>query len=650
MASDSNDVRHLPHIVRSFARAVSGPVMALALLLGGPIAPGVLTAPARAETTAPISLETAEEADFGLVGFGLVEAFDDWPQVLSAEDADRYSRIFALQSDGRFAEADKLIARLGDRVLLGHVTEQRLMHPTAYTASYDELRDWMAFYGDHPDAERIYALAMKRRPGSEARPRRPERPEDDIVTTVTATRQPSTVDRLDTYSAADRLKGAAAKRARALEAQISALIRKGRGDDAEKLLASGEVKKLFDRPALDQARIRVAMLHLVEGRTQRAYDLAGPAADRSAAIAPYGHWIAGLSAWKLDQPEVARRHFELFARTAGLSAWNEAAGAFWAARANLAIGAFDEAQGWLDRAARQPLTFYGQIARALLGAPTSDLWQPRLAGDGVTPDQRRSVLQSEGARRALALAEIGEYDRAASEVELIAAAAGPAEASAVIELAERVNAPEAATVIGRKVAAASGMPDVSSIFPVPDYRPRGGFSVDRALLYALARKESNFNPKAVSPAGARGLMQLMPGTAQLVARSLGLGGGLSLNHPDINLQLGQAYLRRLMDEGHIGNNLVNVLAAYNAGPGNLRRWQDARGIDQETDPLFFIETIPVSETRDFLEQVLTNLWIYRSRLGQTSPSLAALAEGDWPSYETIDGNVSRDNAAIASGR
>ncbi|MFD0387841.1 lytic transglycosylase domain-containing protein [Tistrella bauzanensis] len=490
---------------------------------------------------------------------------------------------------------------------------------------------------------------MKRRPGSEARPQRPERPEDEIVTTVAATRQPSTVDRLDTYSAADRLKGAAARRARALEAQISALIRKGRGDDAEKLLASGEVKKLFDRPALDQARIRVAMLHLVEGRTQRAYDLAGPAADRSAAIAPYGHWIAGLSAWKLDQPEIARRHFELFARTSGLSAWNEAAGAFWAARANLSIGAFDEAQGWLDRAARQPLTFYGQIARALLGAPTSDLWQPRLAGDGVTPISAATSCRARGPT-GLALAEIGEYDRAANEVELIAAAAGPAEASAVIELAERVNAPEAATVIGRKAAAASGMPDVTSIFPVPDYRPRGGFSVDRALLYALARKESNFNPQAVSPAGARGLMQLMPGTAQLVARSLGLGGGLSLNHPDINLQLGQAYLRRLMDEGHIGNNLVNVLAAYNAGPGNLRRWQDARGIDQETDPLFFIETIPVPETRDFLEQVLTNLWIYRSRLGQTSPSLAALAEGDWPSYETIDGNVSRDNAAIASGR
>lgn len=647
MASESNDARHQPRSARSFARAIVAPAVALALLLGGPVASGVFITRAHAETSLPTGLETADDADFGMAGFGLVDSFEEWPQVLSDADAERYARIFALQSDGRFDEADRLIARLGDRLLMGHVTEQRLMHPTAYTASYDELRDWMAFYGDHPDAERIYALAMKRRPGGEARPREPERPEETAM--PVASRQPSTIDQLDSYSAADRLKGAQAKRARALEAQIAARIRKGEAEAAEKLIGSAEVQKLFDRPALDQARIRVASLHLMQGQIARAYELAGPAADRSAAIVPYGHWTAGLAAWKLGRVETARRHFELFARTAGLSAWNEAAGAFWAARTNMALGDFDTAQTWLDRAARQPLTFYGQIARAMLGAPTGDVWQPSLAG-GVTPGLRRALLQNEGARRALALAQIGEYDRAAGEVELVAAAAAPEEAPAVVELAEQVNAPEAATVIGRKVAAASGMPDVASIFPVPDYTPRGGFSVDRALLYALARKESNFNPHAVSPAGARGLMQLMPGTAQLVANSLGLGGGLSLSRPDVNLQLGQAYLRRLMDEPYIGNNLVNVLVAYNAGPGNLRRWQDGRGISADDDPLFFVETIPVAETRDFLEQVLTNLWIYRNRLGQTSPSLAALAEGDWPSYETIDGNVGSDNAAIASRR
>jgi hypothetical protein len=179
----------------------------------------------------------------------------------------------------------------------------------------------------------------------------------------------------------------------------------------------------------------------------------------------------------------------------------------------------------------------------------------------------------------------------------------------------------------------------ASFYPIPPWRPQNGYRVDRALLYALIRQESSFDPQAKSADGARGLMQIMPGTASYVARMDGLAHkpGRELYRPEVNIDLGQRYLAYLLDHGTVRGDLVRLMVAYNGGPGNLGKW--LRQIDDQGDPLLFIESLPSRETRVFIERVLSNLWIYRARLGQAAPSLDAIAAGDWPGYAALDGKA-----------
>ncbi|MCW5688772.1 MAG: lytic transglycosylase domain-containing protein, partial [Pseudolabrys sp.] len=156
--------------------------------------------------------------------------------------------------------------------------------------------------------------------------------------------------------------------------------------------------------------------------------------------------------------------------------------------------------------------------------------------------------------------------------------------------------------------------------------------VDSSLVLAFARIESRFQVSATSPVGARGLMQIMPGTAAYISGDDGYLGAKRnlLNDPRVALSLAQDYIRHLLDTDDIDGNLFFVLAAYNGGPGNLRKWLDAGvGID---DPLLFIETIPSRETRFFVERVMASYWMYRLRLGDRTPSLDMVASGSWPLY------------------
>jgi len=178
--------------------------------------------------------------------------------------------------------------------------------------------------------------------------------------------------------------------------------------------------------------------------------------------------------------------------------------------------------------------------------------------------------------------------------------------------------------LGGVVAAQDGRSHDSAAYPVPDWHPTSGWNIDRALMLGIARQESDLNPHARSPSGAVGLMQLMPRTAKTV-------GAGKLTDPAVNLELGQRYIRRLLDDPSIKGNLLFMAAAYNSGSGNLSRWQAS--MHHNGDSLLFLESIPVRETRHFVQRVLTNYWTYRNRLGQDAPSLDAIAAGNWPTYD-----------------
>ena len=166
-------------------------------------------------------------------------------------------------------------------------------------------------------------------------------------------------------------------------------------------------------------------------------------------------------------------------------------------------------------------------------------------------------------------------------------------------------------------------------YPIPEWEPKDGWKANKALLLAVTRQESSFDPEAVSPAGARGLMQLLPSTAAYVTKDKKLKKDKSvLFEVDYNLSTGQKYVNYLLNKDYINGDLFLMLTAYNAGPGNLLKWQ--KKMKYQNDPLLFIELIPAKQTRIYIERVMANFWLYSLQLGQNPESLELLKSGQWP--------------------
>jgi soluble lytic murein transglycosylase-like protein len=163
-------------------------------------------------------------------------------------------------------------------------------------------------------------------------------------------------------------------------------------------------------------------------------------------------------------------------------------------------------------------------------------------------------------------------------------------------------------------------------YPTPELYPAGGFTLDKALVYALVRQESRFNPYAVSPAGAVGLMQLMPAAAAYASGDSNMMTNvIPLFDAPTNLRLGQDYFYWLLEEGVGDFDLLKAIAAYNGGPGMLQKTQ-AR-LSDDDDDLMLIECLPARETRNYVEQVMAAYWTYRRKFGSETRTLDVLATG-----------------------
>ena len=547
-------------------------------------------------------------------------------RVLTPSDALAYRRIFERQQDGDWAAADKLIAKLDDRVLMGHVLYQRYMHPTAYRSAYHELRDWLSAYGDHPDAWRVYRLA-KRRQGRASGPSRP----------VPAEARPW----IEADAADD---GEARRSERSREAARSVnrfgwhmrrYLRIGRPDRAEKRFWAIDRLDLLTPTEAAGALSDIAYGYMHAGQDSKALAL-GRLAQRRAlaagsqgawAAGSQGAWAAGLAAWRQQDCASAE---PLFAHVADYHAQARmrAAGAVWAGRAALVCRGPERVSGYLVKALAAPESFYGVLARRQLGLPDPDLGD----GDGLTAADLATVKAVTGGRRILALVDAGQHFRADADLRLMLKRYGHEHWQALGRLAAALELPAAQLYAGRH---AGDEAPAGWRFPAPDWLAQDGFDLDRALVMAVVRQESAFKRRARSHAGASGLMQLMPSTAGMVARDRSLLWRRSrLYDPALNLRLGQAYLDFLQGMRRTEGNLFMTLAAYNGGPGNLARWK--RETRFERDPLLYVETLPVSETRYYVKRVTANLWLYRMRYGQAAPSLDAPAANAWPLYQRLD--------------
>jgi soluble lytic murein transglycosylase-like protein len=554
------------------------------------------------------------------------------PQPLRPGDVARYKRIFALQQDAQWAAADAEIDALLDTSLIGHVWAQRHLS-RHWKSSWDELRDWMAAYSDHPDARTIHALALARKPAAAVAP---EKPSGEAPVALSGTYDNPADLRPPTRGSSKALSEEEKGRAQSLKLEIRRTARVEPAA-AEALLDSAEAQHLFDDYEYDDARADVAEGYLFHGDDQKALTLAATA--RTAAYRPLSHWNAGLASWRLARLGEARTHFEMLARNPDVSPWTKAASAYWASRVHLRAKRPQQVNYWLQIAADHPRTFYGLLARRALGLTTwYNFETERLSADDV-----RAALRTPGLRRALALLQVGETGRAELELRTLAASADAALLPALAAIADRGNMPALSLQLARMLASQDGRRHDHALYPLPRWRPEGGYTVDRAFLFALMRQESEFLPDAQSGAGARGLMQLMPATAQEIAARLGIPlvdkskkgrEADKLFDPETNLTLAQHYVAELLGHQRIGRNLLTVAVAYNLGPGTLQRLPLRP--EYKDDPLLFLESLPSRETRVFVQRVMTNYWIYRARFKQSTPDLDALASGNWPVYVAED--------------
>jgi soluble lytic murein transglycosylase len=401
-------------------------------------------------------------------------------------------------------------------------------------------------------------------------------------------------------------------------------LRSDLDDSAVSLLAERSASPaLLGRPeAWGRSRAAQVRRLLREDRVREAYVLASNHHIDSGADFADLEWLAGWIALRLlDEPRVAALHFENIWQKVETPISLGRAG-YWTGRALAAAGDAEGSRAWHARAAEHATSFYGQLSAAEIGVePTRALTR-----ESAAPNP--ALLDTSMVRAARLLDAAGEDgDTYAFLLALASGQSTEAGFAAAGQFALALDRPEAAVRIG-KMAARAGYVVMDIYYPLHEAVSDGG-PVDPALALAIARQESEFNPRAVSHAGARGLMQLMPTTAQRVARELGTRHSTArlTDDPAHNIQLGKAYLASRMER--FDGAAILAAAAYNAGAGRVEEWIERFGDprDPAVDAIDWIETIPFSETRNYVQRVMESYNIYRARLGRAPVDLAAAMIG-----------------------
>lgn len=485
------------------------------------------------------------------------------PSALSSADRLTYTTAFDALRRGDLETARASAQRVQDRILLGQLEFERLFHAN-HVATYDELVIWLQNFSDLPMAERVYSLAMRRLPDGVTPPPRPGGFLTRTWDSVTRAGQSS----------------------------------------------------------IDPSRAARVMLN--NDDLQGAYDTGIELGD---------WWTSAMAAWRMSRFNDAYVAFQHVLDDPTEDPWVRAGAAYWASRAAAQTSRQDRVQPLLQQAARWPATFYGQIALHQLGqelvinntGPRSYYAVNRSAGGGETAPQvdgralNAFVHQDETARRTLALYEVGRRSDAAEAAREGLRRSRDLQARQMWAGLYNLVAP------GRAAERAASSVDAAD-YPMPPLFPEGGYTVDQALVYALIRKESAFDPGVRSGAGAYGLMQVMPSTAAYMTGDQSYTRQPQrLLDPSHNMKLGQDYLNRLMSIESFGGDILKTVASYNAGPGPMIAAMRKLGTD--ADPLLLIETIDVPQARDYVEKVVAAYWIYKRLMGGPLNTLDAVVSG-----------------------
>jgi len=532
------------------------------------------------------------------------------PQLLSADERGYYASLFAAIEARNWDRVEVMLAGRSEGPLHGAALAAYYLHPESPRIELPRIEAWLARYAQLPQAEAMVRLGQTR--GLENPPRLPGA--RDLV------RQPGSSKRIRPGTINDGTMPASVR---------AAILEHITNDDPDgaRLLLDG-VDATLSPQARAEWRYRVAWSYYIENQDAQAWALADTVRDNgSGPWVAEGDWAAGLAAWRLGDCDKAA---EAFQRSAAVSTNPNltAAAHYWASRALIRCRFPEKSDEQLRGAARFPETLYGMLAHEQLGR---ELPETHAQPDLTEADWRR-LRDEDAVQQAVMLAEIGRRDEAADDLVWLVRTGDPDDYPALSRLARALGLTGAQTFMAYNAPRGEGA-HPSLRYPVTFRTPVGGWRVDPALAFAHALQESNFRERVVSPAGAIGLMQIMPITQREYAASINMSSNADLKDPAVNLAFGQRTLESLSTAGYTQGRLPKIMAAYNAGPSPVARWESE--IRDAGDPLLYMESIPYWETRGYVAVVMRNYWMYLRQADAPAPSRIDLAENDWPQFPKV---------------
>ena len=580
-------------------------IRTLAIVLGL----SALPFPALAATVAGEPSGDARLGSTQLVGAPTLEQI---PDQLDAGQREAYKTVFAAIRDGKWTDAQIQLDTMKPGPL--HAIARAEMY-TAKGSPRVEMEPLVALLNEAPElpeAEQIARLASMR--GAVGLPPLPVA--QRLIWQDGAPRRVRAKSLKGDMIAAD------------LALKMQPYVKADMGREAQSLLESTPG---LTPEALTEWQQKIAWIYFLQGDDVNARVMATKAQDGVGDWAVQGRWVNALSAWRQNDCANAETGFEGVAARAG-DVDLRAAALYWASRADMVCSRPDKIEGRLKAAAQFSESFYGQLARQQLAMKDKGT-----SVGGLVASDWKVVGKRPNVRVAAALVEVGETELADTVIRQQAKIGDPREFSNLVRVSEALSLP--ATTVFLAHNCPQGVTSTAEArYPTPNWTPDSGWHIDKALVYAHTLEESRFRNTIKSPAGAYGLMQIMPAAATDFARERGTSIDMkALTKPSTNMDIGQRHLERLRDmAGVTGGLLPKVIAAYNAGPRPVGDWNAI--VHDNGDPLMYIESIPYWETRGYVTTVLRNYWMYEAQGGKkASVSRNALAQGMWPRFPGLPG-------------
>jgi len=550
--------------------------------------------------------------------------FKEYTKVLASKDIKIYKEIFKIQNKPiknkkarDWKKIDVLIKKLDNKILLGNVYAERYLHPTGWRSSYKDLKIWLDKYNDHPDATRISRIALKRKPNNVRSPKAPTKGflngYGTFKPNALKPRFPLNNNKYSRFSYSTSIK-------------FRRAINKRNTKYAENLLNSKKTKKYLNKRELSQLRAELSHAFFIFNFDHKAIRQARLSLSLSIKPNPLALLAGGLASWRNKDTNLSKYFFNKLIEDNDGPDGIVAAGGYWSARIAYILGEPKKANYYLTKAALRERTFYGSLAMASLGYK----YNPNFNLPKYSKNLIKKIQSHDGGLRALALIEVNEFHKAAREFRKIIPKFDIADYPQLLSFTSKNNMPGLTFRLAAILRNDHNKIFLGGLYPVPSWKMSTSNLKDKALIYAIARQESGFNPRAKSSSKAMGVMQIIPSTAAFIMKNreyrLRRSKNYLLYNPPHNIQIGSKYMKFLLNLPIVNQDLMWMLASYNAGPGNFNKWTKNKDYKYK-DSLLLLESLPARETRNYIKLVLTNLWIYKIRFNQENDILNALASG-----------------------